>query len=107
MIDQTFEEARAMVGERHSDNWGKAIAGLLDKIKINLTGKMAWYYDITTETSGWAFGTQKWPRLLKPDGELWPDDPMNGRNDEMSLSEFIDYLHEWYYPRIKRSETSV
>lgn len=103
-LSETIHEATAMVGERHADNWAIGISGLLDKMKINLTGNVAWSFDIANDNCGWAFGSHYWPRLLDSDGKPWDDDPLN-RNDlgEVPLSEFIDYLHEWYYPRIKRS----
>lgn len=77
-----------------------AILGLAKTIGQNADGLVVHDYNILTDTNDWVFGTARWQRLIDPaTGHYYPDDPLNGHQDPITLAKFMAYLNDWYWPR--------
>lgn len=87
----------------------RAILCSVEVMRANLSGFVVKDYDVVHDASEWIFGKDHYPCLLQPGSmAYWPDDPMTGRMGHIPLGEFLDYLHDWYWPRSKEMrEASV
>ena len=100
-IEKSFEMVSQMTGPIHL-GWATIVGELIDTMKLNLDGFVVRNYEIFDDKWKWTFGSVQWEQLHQPGTHgMWDDDPMKGRRDPVPLTEFLAYLHGWYWPRRK------